>query len=85
MVKTLGGGLEQVGNNMSRCAETMQKQLSSILKVINFFKDLILPADVKEKLKKEIEILAVLEKEKELQMAEMRKMAEGKESTQDSI
>lgn len=48
----IGQNLEMMGENMNRCAETMQKQISSILIIIIFFKDLVIPKDIKDQVKK---------------------------------
>ena len=64
MIDGVGSNLEMMGDNMSKCAETMQKQISSILVIIIFLKDLILPKEIKEKVKKQIDILNQLETEK---------------------
>lgn len=48
---------DQMGDNMGKCAETMQKQISSLLQIIIFLKDLMLPKDIKDKIKKQLEIL----------------------------
>ena len=71
----IGESLEMMGGNMQRCAETMQKQISSIIKIIQFFRDLVLPNNVKSELKNQIEILQHLEVEKEQQMKAMAQMS----------
>lgn len=71
----IGESLEMMGSNMQRCAETMQKQISSIIKIIQFFRDLVLPNNVKSELKNQIEILQHLEVEKEQQMKAMAQMS----------
>jgi hypothetical protein len=71
-----------MGGNMQRCAETMQNQITIIIKVITFMKDLILPQDVKERMKQEMDILEKLEKEKEEQLKEMMKMKKQEEQAE---
>lgn len=75
-VMMIGESLEQMGNNMQRCAETMQKQISCIINIIQFFRDLVLPQNIKSELKNQIEILQQLEVEKMEQMKAMQEMAE---------
>ena len=62
----------------------MQKQLSSILEVITFLNNAIIPKQIKEKVNKQIEILNNLEQEKMKQMEMMKKMAQSKEQRQHS-